>query len=94
MVVRATPDTKIKYHVPHPGSPVEELKVAFCLTGASRSLPTVPVLHGDTVMPADVTGSQASARRFSFCSVRFGKEAWVWKVFCSSSSSGAPCVAW
>ena len=46
MVVRATPDTKIKYHVPHPGSPVEELKVAFCLTGASRSLPTVPVLRG------------------------------------------------
>ena len=46
MVVRATRDTKIKYHVPHPGSPVEELKVAFCLTGASRSLPTVPVLRG------------------------------------------------
>ena len=36
----------VKYHVPHPGSPVEELKVAFCLTGASRSLPTVPVLRG------------------------------------------------
>ena len=25
---------------------VEDLKVAFCLTGASRSLPTVPVLRG------------------------------------------------
>jgi hypothetical protein len=36
----------VKYHVPHPGSPVEELKVAFCLTGASRSLPTVPLLRG------------------------------------------------
>ena len=33
----------VKYHV---GAPVEELKVAFCLTGSSRSLPTVPVLRG------------------------------------------------
>jgi len=33
--------TPVKYHVPHAGSAVEELKVAFCLTGARSAASVV-----------------------------------------------------